>query len=762
MPNTATANQITCWAKLREVLREASSSALAQYDIVRRGHEQIRSEFAAFERSMTSMERHLTRVGRKHEALAAALRDILVTRRQGVKACWDEWEQMFEQRHEDLRHFTVMLFGRTMAGKSTTLEALAGGDGGRIGEGVPDFTRSIESVEWEGLRVVDTPGIEGFSKETIGAADAFMDRSDIVVFVISDDHIEPQLLERLVRILNRRTPLLILLNVKAGRLERLLRSPDRVFRQEEIDGHTRRIRGYLQQAMANEEVFIDVGSVPVIAYCAEAANAARNDAQLDGDTRQRLFAASRFTEVMNALVTTVLERGLSIRTLAAYESFMVNLEQVEDGLRVELARVLSQAKAIQHSKGGCADMFCQLLEDGKQAFIDLRTHFYSVDAKIDAFVDRVIDERLSDPKSEFDHLLDIPTVRARMQGIGVQYMETVVDRINEFQRQSRLDFSLAASLALDSLVIDASVDVDGLDWADIKKWTGKWGKIVGAPAAGLVAGAAATWAVTNWWNPSGWIAAGVALLATAVGAAGVGAVSQAIQDSGKADIERARAQLRAKLRRQCEEVCEKHVITPALRWLSKEISVARKTVEDGLVTLEGEIKSFVDAAGCFVKALERTRCNAARDSINAILPFVLSDWALAQLEVVAAARRITYRTKIAVRSKNGRPAAGLIVGRGGETIRRISGQLSGQSVDIVEVGTEGCEADAVRVALFPAHLRDAQVEIVDPGGSASPLAHVYAPSEEEARHAYGKHKWNLRLAEALLNCKIHIHTATRR
>jgi transcription antitermination factor NusA-like protein len=707
------------------------------------------------------MERHLTRVGRKHEALAAALQDILVTRRQGVKDCWGEWEQLFEQRHEDLRHFTVMLFGRTMAGKSTTLEALAGGDGGRIGEGVPDFTRNIEAVEWEGLRVVDTPGIEGFSKETIGAADVFMDRSDIVAFIISDDHIEPQLLERLVRILNRRTPLLILLNIKAGRLGRLLRSPDRVFRREEIDGHTRRIRGYLQQALVNEEVFIDVDSVPVIAYCAEAANAARNDTELDDDTRQRLFAASRFTEVMNALVATVLERGLSIRTLAAYESFMVNLEQVEDGLRVELARVLSQVKAIQQSKGSCSDMFRRLLEDGKQAFLDLRTHFYSVDAKIDAFVDRVIDERLSNPKPEFDLLLDMPTVRARMQEIGAQCMEIVVERINEFQRQSRLDFSLAASLALDSFVIDASIDADGLDWADIKKWTGKWGKIVGAPAAGLVAGAAATWAVANWWNPSGWIAAGVALLATAAGAAGVGAVSQAIQDSGKADIERARAELRAKLRRQCEEICEKHVITPAFKWLSKEISAARKVVEDGLVTLEGEIMSFVDAAGRFVTALERNRCDAAHNSINAVLPLVLSDWALAQLEVVAVARRITYRTKIAVRGMNGRPAAGLVVGRGGETIRRLSDQLSGQGIDIVEVGADASQADAVRAALFPAHLRDAHVEIVGQDVSATSLAHVYAPSEEEARRAYGRHKWNLRLAEALLNCKIHIHTATR-
>ncbi len=751
----------TSFRHLREVLLRASDAARAQYDVVRDEHRQVRKAFSSFEQSMLRMEKQLVGVGTRHEALAKALKEILVTRRHGVRTCWDEWSRLFEQRHKDLKHFSVMLFGRTMVGKSTTLEALAGGDGARIGDGVPDFTRRIDSVEWEGLRVVDTPGIEGFSPETIDVAESFIDRADMVAFVISDDHIEPKLLERLVALLNRQKPLLILFNIKAGNLDRLLQNPSRVFRPVEIDGHTRRIRGYLQQALAKGTVFIDPESVPIIPYCAEAANAARNYADLTDDARQTLFGASRFADVVNSIVKTVLERGVSIRAIAAYESFMTNLEQIEDGLRIELARVLAQARAVQASTTACAELFEDLENEGRQEFLVLQEHFFSVDAKIDALVDRVIDERASNPKSEFDLLLDMPAVQAKVQSIGARSMDAMAARIGEFQRQSKLDFNLAACLALGEFVTDAEVDADNLVWADVKKWSGKWGKIVGVPVVGTIAGAATTWAVVNWWNPSGWVAAGVALLAVGIGSAVTGAVAQAVQDSGKRDIEQARAELRKKLRGQCADIRERRVVKPSLKWLATEVGKAKQGVEEGLATLNQELDNFIAAAGEFVTAMEGARNCAALHSINAVLPLVISDWDVGECEVVAAARRISYRYKVAVRGKNGQSAAGRLIGRGGATIRRLSSHFSGQSIDVVDIGASISMADMVRAALFPARLKDAEVQIVTEEGQPRPLARVYAPCEDDAKHACGKHKWNLRLAEAILKCKIHVHPSRR-
>lgn len=61
---------------------------------------------------------------------------------------------------------TIALFGQTRAGKSTTLEALTGGDGTTIGIGRQHTTTQIKQYFWppkqKTLRIVDTPGIEGF------------------------------------------------------------------------------------------------------------------------------------------------------------------------------------------------------------------------------------------------------------------------------------------------------------------------------------------------------------------------------------------------------------------------------------------------------------------------------------------------------------------------------------------------------------------------------------------------------------------------
>jgi predicted GTPase len=84
--------------------------------------------------------------------------------------------------------FTVALFGRTMAGKSTIREAITGGDGSTIGKGGQRTTREIHEYAWEGLSIVDTPGFGAYE----GAVDrecAFtvVDESDVIVFLLSSD-----------------------------------------------------------------------------------------------------------------------------------------------------------------------------------------------------------------------------------------------------------------------------------------------------------------------------------------------------------------------------------------------------------------------------------------------------------------------------------------------------------------------------------------------------------------------------------------------
>ncbi len=84
---------------------------------------------------------------------------------------------------------TIALFGQTRAGKSTTLEALTGGDGTTIGIGKQHTTTQIKQYFWppkqKTLRIVDTPGIEGFKGEELAAqAHDFVELADHIFFLI--------------------------------------------------------------------------------------------------------------------------------------------------------------------------------------------------------------------------------------------------------------------------------------------------------------------------------------------------------------------------------------------------------------------------------------------------------------------------------------------------------------------------------------------------------------------------------------------------
>ena len=118
---------------------------------------------------------------------------------------------------EDLEKFSVTLFGRTMAGKSTLMEVLTEGDGSAIGMGAQRTTRDIRKYEWNGLSVTDVPGIGAFEGEedTRLAFDAAK-TADLIVFLLTDD--APQAVEadcfRQVKDLGK--PVIIIMNVKVS------------------------------------------------------------------------------------------------------------------------------------------------------------------------------------------------------------------------------------------------------------------------------------------------------------------------------------------------------------------------------------------------------------------------------------------------------------------------------------------------------------------------------------------------------------------
>lgn len=116
--------------------------------------------------------------------------------------------------------FTISLFGKTKVGKSTLVSILTKGDGSIIGDGSQQTTREPRTFPWEGLLVIDTPGVsatgEGAEEDARKALTAAAP-CDLVIFVVLDDSLQRETAEYLARVRSMGKPVLCLVNIKEGR-----------------------------------------------------------------------------------------------------------------------------------------------------------------------------------------------------------------------------------------------------------------------------------------------------------------------------------------------------------------------------------------------------------------------------------------------------------------------------------------------------------------------------------------------------------------
>ena len=139
-----------------------------------------------------------------------------------------------EDNLRDLRKkmadFTIVLYGRTMAGKSTLMEVLRHGDGNSIGKGAQRTTRDVRAYTWNGLKIFDVPGTCSFGGESDDrlAYEAAKD-ADIALFLLTDDAPQPSEAQRLAELKKLGKPVLGIVNVKQ------VLSPDRTSAKRKMD-----------------------------------------------------------------------------------------------------------------------------------------------------------------------------------------------------------------------------------------------------------------------------------------------------------------------------------------------------------------------------------------------------------------------------------------------------------------------------------------------------------------------------------------------
>lgn len=100
-------------------------------------------------------------VGLESSAVIGAVDNVAA---DSVREFGDQLRFHLTKQRTALATFNIAFFGRTGAGKSTLLSAFGRLDGGYVSPGDSDWTTEVTEVEWNGCRLWDTPGINGWGR----------------------------------------------------------------------------------------------------------------------------------------------------------------------------------------------------------------------------------------------------------------------------------------------------------------------------------------------------------------------------------------------------------------------------------------------------------------------------------------------------------------------------------------------------------------------------------------------------------------------
>ena len=246
---------------------------------------------------------------RIYEQLAEAVADMLEAHQTALK---DN-----EDNRQRLGTFNITLFGRTMTGKSTLMEILTEGDGHTISKGAQRTTRDTRQYEWNGMKILDVPGVAAFGgSDDERVAYQAAQQADLILFLITDDAPQPAEAEHFAKLRRTGNPMLGICNVKLAvngelGLRRFLKSQQNLFDQDTLDGIVSQFQEMHSRLGPGQHVEFKH------AHLLSRFLADRPEYR---DQRVKLYAASRFADIEDHIYREVTDNGSFHRQRSFLES----------------------------------------------------------------------------------------------------------------------------------------------------------------------------------------------------------------------------------------------------------------------------------------------------------------------------------------------------------------------------------------------------------------------------------------------------------
>ncbi|MCI5596248.1 MAG: 50S ribosome-binding GTPase [Lachnospiraceae bacterium] len=410
------------------------------------------------------------------------------------------FKEDLQNLHENLSIFSITLFGRTMAGKSTLMEILTEGDGTSIGKGSQRTTKDVRKYTWNGMEITDVPGIgafEGEEDEQLAFEAAKM--ADLILFLITDDAPQVAEAECFSKIVNLGKPIICIMNVKVAisadkSIKLAIRDINKRFDMERLS----KIRN--QFLLFSEQYGQTWSHLPFVyvhlmsAYLAQCTE--------DKERSKEFYTISRVENLKKMIVEQVRTKGEFYR-IKTFIDIISNpiLESMERLL--EQSQVNSvQGRTILTKKRQFDDWKNHFYRDGKSQIKSLIVNIKSeLNGEIASFAENHFDDKNAD--KAWNALLKSKKVEVRCQELLEDLEMKCNDKLKEISREITNELKFSTSFAGDkSLKMKKIIDAKKLwDWSSIAI---NGGLSIAAGIAYLVGAAAA--------GPLGWAALAVSVL----------------------------------------------------------------------------------------------------------------------------------------------------------------------------------------------------------------------------------------------------------
>ena len=401
---------------------------------------------------------------------------------------FEKFENSFVRKSNNLKDFTVTLFGRTKAGKSTIRESLTNGDGSTIGTGAQRTTRDFKIYSWNHLRILDTPGFDAYNgEEDEKIAFSQVDETDLILFLLTGDSIEESEFDKLASLRRENKPVIILLNVLYNlnhptKRKLFLNNPQKFVSQDAIKGHKDRLE-FLSKK------YFDIHDISVIPIHALSAF---ESTKSSGTESKQLYDASNFKYFSDYIIDEIKTSGKQKRVQSFRDSYIFHLENSIKPVYIDSYENLKPvASFLQNKQKELKNWFFKFISD-KNDEIERKSikMFSPLFTQLDSFVDQNIE--YEDFENRWNSFVRKSVNEEKVKRI----QETIISEMNKSLNEFFKEFEL-----------DLLTNISGIKSKDIeyvkKGYTGTVSRWTGT-ALGTASSLILSTAVANSWNPIGW------------------------------------------------------------------------------------------------------------------------------------------------------------------------------------------------------------------------------------------------------------------